>query len=38
MARSAIQLRVVSRLSGDELYNTLVEVLEHLQELPSLPV
>ncbi|MDO8557032.1 MAG: N-6 DNA methylase [Candidatus Jorgensenbacteria bacterium] len=28
--------RVISRLSGDELYNTLVEVFEHLHELPKL--
>lgn len=28
--------RVLSRLSGDELYNTLTEVFEHLHELPNL--
>ena len=28
--------RTVSRLSGDELYNTLVEVFEKFQELPNL--
>ena len=28
--------RVLSRLSGDELYNTLTEVFEHLHELPHL--
>src|SRR3989344_3488881 len=28
--------RVISRLAGDELYNTLVEVFEHLHELPKL--
>lgn len=28
--------RVISRLAGDELYNTLSEVFEHLYELPKL--
>ncbi len=28
--------RVLSRLSGDELYNTLTEAFEHLHELPNL--
>ncbi len=28
--------RVISRLAGDELYNTLSEVFEHLHELPKL--
>ncbi len=28
--------RVISRLSGDELYNTLTESFEHLHELPNL--
>lgn len=28
--------RVISRLSGDELYNTLTEAFEHLHELPNL--
>ena len=33
---SKFSWRVISRLSGDELYNTLVEVFEHLHELPKL--
>lgn len=33
---SKFSWRVISRLSGDELYNTLTEVFEHLHELPKL--
>ncbi|MCM2339410.1 MAG: type I restriction-modification system subunit M [Burkholderiales bacterium] len=33
---SKFSWRVISRLSGDELYNTLAEVFEHLHELPKL--
>jgi type I restriction enzyme M protein len=33
---SKFSWRVMSRLSGDELYNTLSEVFEHLHELPKL--
>lgn len=33
---SKFSWRVISRLSGDELYNTLSEVFEHLHELPKL--
>lgn len=33
---SKFSWRVVSRLSGDELYNTLSDALEHLHELPKL--
>jgi type I restriction enzyme M protein len=33
---SKFSWRVISRLAGDELYNTLVDVFEHLQELPKL--
>ncbi len=33
---SKFNWRVVSRLSGDELYNTLVEAFENLHELPRL--
>jgi len=33
---SKFSWRVTSRLSGDELYNTLSEIFEHLHELPKL--
>lgn len=33
---SKFSWRVISRLSGDELYNTLTDVFEHLHELPNL--
>lgn len=33
---SKFSWRVISRLAGDELYNTLSEVFEHLYELPKL--
>lgn len=33
---SKFSWRVISRLAGDELYNTLADVFEHLQELPKL--
>lgn len=33
---SKFSWRVISRLSGDELYNTLAEAFEHLHELPKL--
>lgn len=33
---SKFSWRVMSRLSGDELYNTLSEIFEHLHELPKL--
>jgi len=33
---SKFSWRVISRLSGDELYNTLSEIFEHLHELPKL--
>lgn len=35
---SKFSWRVMSRLAGDELYNTLVEAFEHLHELPKLSV
>lgn len=33
---SKFSWRVISRLSGDELYNTLADVFEHIHELPKL--
>ncbi len=33
---SKFSWRVISRLSGDELYNTISDVFEHLHELPKL--